>query len=315
MNSVICTLFEKHYHYGVASLINSLYQNGFKGSIYVGYRGSLPPWTAGAKKNEFTEWKDASSYKVAEDLYVHFMPLNTDYHLTNYKPSFMLQLLEGPAKDAKGIVYFDPDIVVKCNWLFFENWISHGVALVHEDVHNDKPATHPIRMEWTKIIKRYNREIKHTLQSYISGGFCGVAKQDFEFLNTWKEFIQIGIEEYHADPKRIWSFDKTQPFCFLDQDALNISVMCTESAISEMGPEAMDFAQGGWTMSHATGSPKPWKKNFIWYALKGQPPSLAEKLFWSYATYPIANYNVVQLKLKSLGLLTSAFIGRFYRRR
>ena len=49
MNSVICTLYEGHYHFGVASLANSLYSNGFRGDIYIGLKGDLPFWAKMAK--------------------------------------------------------------------------------------------------------------------------------------------------------------------------------------------------------------------------------------------------------------------------
>ena len=42
MDSVICTLFEGHYHYGLAAFINSVLRYNFKGCIYVGYKGKLP---------------------------------------------------------------------------------------------------------------------------------------------------------------------------------------------------------------------------------------------------------------------------------
>lgn len=314
MSIVICTLFENHYHYGVAALANSLYQHGFRGDMYIGYRGALPSWTNEAKENPALNWKSASTMDVAKDFQLHFLPVDTDRHFTNYKPNFMLQLLNGPAQHAEGIAYFDPDIVNKCRWDFYETWISHGVALVHEIVHNDKPASHPMRLEWEKLIKKYNRQVTHSITSYISGGFCGVSRNNIEFLHTWADFIEFAIKDYNANPKRISSFDKTHPFCFLDQDAFNVTAMCCECPISEIGPEGMDFIGGGWTMSHAIGSPKPWKKKFIWSALKGNPPSMAEKTFWNYVKSPISNFGPFQIKIKQAGILAAGFIGRFYRR-
>ena len=51
MTSVVCTLFEGNYEFGVASLINSLYVNGFKGSIFVGFKGDLPFWVNNLNEN------------------------------------------------------------------------------------------------------------------------------------------------------------------------------------------------------------------------------------------------------------------------
>ena len=52
MSMVICTLFEGHFHYGVAALINSHFKYGFKGDIFIGYRGDEPVWASTSKCNE-----------------------------------------------------------------------------------------------------------------------------------------------------------------------------------------------------------------------------------------------------------------------
>ena len=88
MNSSVCTLFEKHFHHGVAGLTNSLYKNGFRGNVYVGYRGELPNWCDSLIANPDLNWEGAKSLKVKSDLTVHFLPVDTTFHLTNYKPYF-----------------------------------------------------------------------------------------------------------------------------------------------------------------------------------------------------------------------------------
>jgi len=316
MGSVICTLFENHYHYGFAALINSFYKQGYKGDIYAGYRGSLPKWADGRESSNIN-WPGSSTLKLNGGLYIHFLPLDTEYHLTNYKAIFMLKLWNDVIKNADGIFYFDPDIIIKCRWQFFENWIEKGVALVHEIVSNDMPKTHPIRKEWEKVIQSYGSVVSHSINSYINGGFCGISRKDISFIEKWGDLINIAINDYKADPRKFSSFDRTYPFWSIDQDAINMAAMCTETNISEMGPDAMDFVYGGWVMSHATGNPKPWKKNYTLSALRGKGPSQTDKLFWvtMYNSKPINLYSNMHVKMKLVYISMAKFMSRIYHRR
>lgn len=317
MNSVICTLYEGNYHHGVAALVNSLYKNGFRGAIYVGYRGeTLPPWAGEAKNNPDLEWKNASTLIVTEGIELHFLPLNTNYHLANYKPNFMLQLWSGPAKNSDGMFYFDPDIVVRTQWSYYENWINHGVALVHEILSNDMPPTHPLRKDWEKVAVKMDRVVTNNLNSYINSGFCGLRKKNISFLFDWEQIIQTGIKHFGFIPEQFQHFKGGRGFLFFafDQDAFNIAAMTANVPLSEMGPEAMDFVYGGFTMSHATGSPKPWLKSYLISALKGKPPTLADKAFWNYVGSPIDSLGWGVIKFKMLSMKVASFVGRFYRK-
>lgn len=313
-SSAICTLFEGHYHCGVAALVNSLYTHGFRGSVYAGYRGELPAWCEPAASNEALPWPGARTLAVAAGLHLHLLPLAVTGHLTNHKPDFMLQLWAGPAREAPGMVYFDPDIVVKCNWAFYERWLTHGVALVHEIIANDMPPTHPVRHEWEQVIRHLNEQVVRELHSFINGGFCGVARRDMAFLEVWAAVMRAARDHYREDMTSFIPGDRTHLFHGVDQDALNIAAMCSAVPISEVGPDGMDFTGGGWLMSHAVGAPKPWKKRFVRAALQGNPPTLAERAFWKYAYSPIACFSPSQNRFTEYTLLLAAFIGRFYRR-
>ncbi|MEO6550098.1 MAG: hypothetical protein ABIN94_18995 [Ferruginibacter sp.] len=314
MSYVVCTLFEKHFHRGLAALSNSLYKKGFRGWICAGYRGNLPSWAKNAKAITAFEWEGGKTLDVAEGLQIHFLPIETEYHFTKYKPTFMLRLFDGPAKDADGLAYLDPDIIVRCEWAFFEYWMGVGVAIVHEVISNDMPASHPIRRGWEKLIIRSGRTITSNISSYINGGFCGVKKANIEFLIVWSEFLELAFSEFGDNRTNFKLNPKTTLFSVADQDALNIAAMCCGCPISEMGPEAMDFVNGGWTLSHATNKPKPWNKNFLGSALRGHPPTPAEKNFWRNVTYPIVFYPKKTVVFKRFCLTAASFIGRFYSR-
>ncbi len=314
MNSAVCTLFEKHFHYGLAGLTNSLCQKGFRGNIYAGYRGTLPDWCSSAKDNPALAWQGAKTFDVMDDVKIHFLPLETKYHLTNYKPDFMLQLMEGPAKSSDSLAYFDPDIVLKCNWSFYERWMSYGVGLVHEIIANDMTPNHPIRKIWEEVIEKAGLKPTRILYSYINGGFCGVNKKYIEYIRVWKKIMETGIEHYNMAPDKFMPTDRTDPFFASDQDAMNIAAMCCESPISELGPDAMDFIHGGWTMSHAVGGHKPWKKNFIKFAFMGSTPSLPDRAYWQYVDGPIKFYSKGYIKVKRISILIATLMCRFYKR-
>lgn len=315
MRSVICTLFEGHYHYGGAALINSLYNNGFRGDFFIGYRGELPFWAATAKDVTNEQGYSSKVVAIGEGLNVHFVPAESEYHLTNYKPEFMLLVMERYAKEAAGIFYFDPDIVNKCKWAFYEKWITYGAAVVHEIINVDVTPNHPKRCAWKELIVSSGRKVERDLYHYINGGFCGVSRNNLEFLQTWADIIKIGIKSYGMDMNYFGKVtDQTDLFPAGDQDALNISAMCSKSPVSEFGPEGMDFIGGGWLMSHATGRPKPWKKKFIRNAFKGRSATLAEKGYWRNVNGPIVLYSKSEISLKAFELKVTALINRFYRK-
>lgn len=314
MNSAVCTLFEGQYHYGLAALVNSLFKSGYRGQIFAGYKGSIPEWAASAQENRSLPWQGALSLSVGEELKLNFVKIETEYHLTNYKPFFMTEILQDVNANFDAVVYFDPDITTKCDWRFFETWISNGIALV-QDIHNNMAPTHPLRMEWKKIIKKAGRKTTHDLYSYFNGGFCGVSKQNAEFLRVWIDVIGAGVKYFDFTPNN-WDnrFDRGYIFYKHDQDTLNIAAMCCDSPISEMGPDGMDFVHGGFTMSHAVGSPKPWKNNFTLSAITGRPPSIADKAYWQSVSGPIKPYHSTQVRVRKMSILVASFISRFYRR-
>src|SRR6266487_315420 len=106
MNAAVCTLFEREYHYGLGGLANSLFHHGYRGVIWAGYRGTLPPWAFPVRDaGAFQE------YRLTDDFRIRFVTLATKLHLTNYKADFILEVFERHDPSLQALFYFDPDIV------------------------------------------------------------------------------------------------------------------------------------------------------------------------------------------------------------
>lgn len=315
MSAVVCTLFEGNYHHGVAALVNSLYHHGFRGTVYAGYRGNLPPWVEKTKQVLFAENLKAEKFLVAEDLSIVFVQLTTDFHLSNYKPFFAQQVKKNCNMSAGAQFYFDPDIVLKCSWSFFEEWVKMGVALVNEKINHDMGSNHPIRVMWKEILRENGYKCNQVLSSYINAGFFGIPMSDESFLEVFGRLIIYSQEKNGVDMKKIdMLVNRTNPFFAKDQDALNMAAMASETTVCPYGPEGMDFIHGGSLMSHAVGGSKPWKKNYVTSFLKGYPPSLQDKEFWRYSQGVIRSLSQRKIAIATLLIKSTSFLGRFYRR-
>jgi len=306
LKSVVVTLFEGDYHLGVAALINSLVAAGFAGTVVCGHRGPVPAWAPAARAAPVT---------------VEFVALDTTAHLTNYKPEFLLHVWTHLHPDARRLYYFDPDIVLKARWSFFEEWADYGVALV-EDVNSPMPESHPRRAAWRACLAARRQLVRRETSFYVNGGFIGLAVGQQGFLHEWHEAMKIVGEEIGGLAHSMFSFGAGQPdraspafpFNKTDQDALNIAVMTASQPVSIMGAEGMDFRAGGWTMSHALGGEKPWRKKYLRAALAGRAPSAADRAFWVHVSAPVPVFAARTVAWRRATLALGGLIGRFYRR-
>jgi hypothetical protein len=310
MNSAVCTLFEGSYHYGVGALANSLYAQGYRGVIYAGYRGDLPPWINGARAGG-----GLKDFSPAEGLTLRFIPLITKIHLTNYKPDFMLSLWQEQCPQAESLFYFDPDITVIGGWPFFESWVRSGAALC-ADVNPSMPPQHPLRQAWKQFYQPHGIVFRRELDMYFNGGFVGVHRQHAEFLRCWQKLQELMAPEI-GGLQNVNVRDRTYLFHKTDQDALNVAAMCSESPICPIGQDGMDLqlGGGGYVMSHAVGGQKPWRKQFLKsVCLRGESPSRADRFYFRHVESPIRLYPAAALSFKRASLLTASMVGRFVRR-
>ncbi|MCW2118492.1 hypothetical protein [Flavobacterium sp. 7A] len=321
MKAAICTLFEGHYHFGVATLSNSLYKNGFRGTIYVGYRGALPEWALKGKKVILGKWDKAIVLCPIDGIEMVFVPLTTTYSLTNYKPDFMLELWEGVAQDEEALFYFDPDIVVDESWACFEEWVKCGVA-VCEDVNSPLQEFHPRRVGWREYFAKYDLDLSFKNQIYVNGGFIGLLKKDISFLIIWRQIQENMADDIGGLEKSIFS-DATivgtiterkgfQIFDKSDQDALNAAIETYKGVISFIGKEGMGFGAGNIAMYHALGSPKPWKANHFLRAVHAKPPRKEDVAYWMHTEAPILAHSRFESRRKILSIKLAKLIGRFY---
>lgn len=307
MKSVVITLFEGDYHLGAAVLINSLCAAGFVGTVVCGHRGPPPPW--------------ADAARAIAPVKVEFVALETTAHLTNYKPEFLLEVWSKLHPSALRLFYFDPDIIVKARWGFFEEWADYGVALV-EDVNSPLPESHPRRGAWRRRLESIRKLVRRETPLYVNGGFIGIARAQHGFLHEWREAMTLVGTEIGGLDRSMFSFGANQadlaspayPFSKTDQDALNIAIMTASQSVSIMGAEGMDFRPGGWTMAHALGPEKPWRKRYLRSALAGRPPTPADRGFWHHTSAPLCVFSPRVTAWRRATLSLAGLIGRFYRR-
>ena len=296
MSIVVCTIFENDYHLGVAALINSLYRSGFRGEIYAAYRGDLPDWVAST---------GSGTFKVADELNVIFCKTRYDNHLTNFKPSFMLDVFESDS-NIEGVVYFDPDIIVTVQWSFFCEWIGYGLALCSDVTRFMMHPTHPIKQMWKE---RLGSLFPHwrDFQGYANAGFVGVGRNNISFLSTWKTIID-NVKHEGLNQKLLSLSDPCHPFSAQDQDALNAAIHLSNTAISLAGQAEMGFSPSKPYMAHALGSHKPWRRRFVREALHGRRPSFAARQYWRFVEHPIRVFSPLQIRAVGLELMLARVI-------
>ncbi|MBO9513542.1 MAG: hypothetical protein J7549_05435 [Variovorax sp.] len=308
MNIALCTLFEKNYHYGVAALANSLIAAGYQGDLWVGFRGELPAWITGAPAYDAASGR----FEVAPGLVLRMMRLDTPVHFTYYKPTFIRELLEKHAPEAAVMAYIDPDIVMKCDWAAFTGWFSEDAISLIEDVNWCFPARHPKRLLWQRFFAPHGVAPARTLERYYNAGFIAIPRAHTGFLDLWSRLCDL-VLAHNAGQEKLKIGGGADLFHSTDQDALNFALTVTDAPLNTAGPEAMDFAPGGYYLSHAIGSVKPWHGKHIRQALRGQPPRLAVKSYYQFANAPIKVYADGDLARRRLAMRIAAAIGRVYR--
>lgn len=308
MSTLAFTLCEDGYHLGAGALLNSLVGNGFQGQFVLGYRGSVPCWAESVAR-------ELNPFGVTFEI----LEIDGATHLAQLKPTIAIKLLES-SLGVRRFHYFDPDILIKRQWQFFEDWVDSGIAVVEEIVKQGMSENHPQRAGWVRFAGSRGREIQRGSDRYMNSGYFGFTRENASFLREWEWVMeQIRKKGHDVDfsggyQSKFKAHELSAFFSTWDQDALNLALMLVGDEVSSMGPEAMDFRPAGRTMSHAVGSHKPWHGGYLKNALRGQMPRSVDKLFWSSVTEPIRLFSTTKVKQNSYAIRLASLIGRFYRR-
>jgi hypothetical protein len=304
---VVATLYEGDYHLGVAGLINSVVRMGFKGLFWIGIRGDLPAWTAPLKR------RSDGLFEVGEAL-LGFEDLKTERHFGQYKSVFLSQVAERGIT-ARYLWYFDPDIALKCDWSFIERWVRHGISLCEDSNYGTMPSTHPLRCEWIELARAAGwGEPVSRPERYLNSGFVGMDIAHRAFLAKWMAAVELA----HLSGVTHGQFQKgnrERTFFTVDQDTMNIAAMYTDAPFSLIGPEGMGFTPSPLAMLHAVSKPKPWRKAWLRSALRGVPPTNADKQWLASLDGPVWPYPAGKLSGMRRRASLAALIGRFYMRR
>jgi hypothetical protein len=307
-HSAIVTLADGDFHFGVAALANALARHGFRGTLWVGTRGALPPWAGGA-----TAEGDVRRLAVADGLAIRFFPLAAEGLLSFHKARALLHVLDDLAPDVDRLFFFDADIVVKNAWAVFEDWAADATAVCLDISDPYMLPGHPKRRFWARMLERRGLPVR-PVTGYYNAGFLGLNRRDRALLETWARLVDWLPEE--GRPHHVRRFaTRASPLHFMDQDMFNAALMAVDVPLAPIGPDAMDalFPYNAF-MAHAFWRQKPWKRDYVRDALRGFPPDKAHVEYWKYLDGPIRPFTAAEHRRRMRGLTLGKLIGRFYAR-
>jgi hypothetical protein len=304
----VCTLWEKDHHKGVATLVNSLIKMGYKGRVWAGYRGDVPPWAAAGRAEG-----DTYTFPVGSDVEVVLIKLEANLHFAQVKPMWMLRVLEELEPESSGVYYFDPDMFVVGPWTFFERWLKSGIAAC-EDAAYPFNTHHPLAREWQAYAKSLGYTHWNHGNAYFNSGLVGVAREHRSFLVLWDEVMNAIRRDFGAI-KGMSTGTRTDTFHRPGQDGFTLAAYLTPHPVSWVGPDGMAFERGEWITVHAY-LHKPWRHRPLRDLLvSGIKPDRGTKLYWELAGGPIQVESASRIRQHQWLIPLAAFLSRFYQRR
>ena len=123
------------------------------------------------------------------------------------------------------------------------------------------------------------------------------------------------LERDGADMRKMKNATGKLEYSRMDQDVLNATIMATDTPICLLGSEAMGmFPFVNTIMPHAMWHKKPWRRNYIFDALRGLPPTRTHWAYWEFADGPIHPFNEFVLFRKRAELRAGHLISMMHTR-
>lgn len=300
LTSVICTVFDGDYYFGILALANSLVKAGYIGPIFICHRGENHHIT----ENVIRTYQD-------NGIDIELKEIIFDGHLTNYKPHLIFDTAI-KYHNAKILFYIDPDIVVESEWKFLENWASDNISLFCDSLWHPMLSSHPKKLAWEKIARDYGLTFRR-FDGYACAGFIGIPREYLSFVEVWRDLMGRLEESGYFSPDTFHSGQSTDPFMAMDQDVLNLALAVCDAPFSLASPENQGTMANGAYIAHAQGAPKPWRGGSIRNAIRlGRRPSYAVRQYWKHVTYPVQVHSPTEVRLARAKIGFATLLARLF---
>ena len=303
--SVCLTLYEGDYDWGVGVLANSLFKCGFRGTLFVGYRGGLPRWLP-------RDFHAIRRWDIRDGFQVSFFELPETIGIHQLKPFAMIRVLDELAPDTDKLFLFDADIIALANWAYFEALADKAAVIVLDHWFPRVSMAHPWREAWRKLCHDAGFPIRDFEDCHISA-FLGVPRSWRSLVDAWWRLTRKLHEQRPDIVQHFKPGDRmTDPFHGTDQDLLAAAVMATDVPVCSLGPEALGFTGHPNTMLHPCGA-KPWKGSTLFHLLRqGIKPDLYTRNYFRYLKTPIEVGTGFQRFYRSLDIRCASALARVY---
>ena len=303
--SVCLTLYEGDYEWGVGALANSLFKCGFRGTLFVGYRGSLPRWLP-------NDAHDTRRWDIQDGFRLSFFELPNDIGIHQLKSFAMIRVLDELAPDADKIFLFDADIIALAKWSYFEALADNAAVVVVDAWFPRVSMQHPWRRAWLELCIDAGLPTRN-FEDYHGSAFLGVPRSRRSLADAW---WRLTLKLHAQRPDIVQHFKPgdrmTDPFHGTDQDLLAAAIMGTDVPVCSLGPEAFGFTGAPHTMLHPAGM-KPWRGSVLSRLLrKGIKPDLYVRNYFRYLKAPIDVGAGFQRFCRTLDIRCASALARVY---